>query len=85
MGGRDVAQRRLGLDLNKVDVVIDGVGRPRGVGHLPDDNRGDLDRLPSASLTFRWLVSKFLTRMLRVRRSASGTIHQRPVGRTVPT
>ena len=44
MGGRDVPQRRLGLHLHEVDVVIDGVQRARGVGDLPDDDRGDLDR-----------------------------------------
>jgi hypothetical protein len=41
--------------------------------------------LPSASLTFRWFVSKFLTRMLTFRRSVRGRIQDRPVRRTVPT
>jgi hypothetical protein len=85
MGGRDVTQRRLGLDLNEVDVVIDGVDAREVSATCQTTIAAISTGLPSASLTFRWLVSKFLTRMLRLRRSASGTIHDRPVRRTVPT
>jgi hypothetical protein len=28
MGGRDVTQRRLGLDANEVVVIVDGIDRP---------------------------------------------------------
>ena len=38
-----MAQGRLGLDADEVEVVVDGVQRARGVGDLPDDDRGDLD------------------------------------------
>ena len=44
-GGRDVAQRRLGLDLDEVNEVLDGECRRCGVGDLPDDDRCDLDRV----------------------------------------
>ena len=40
-----MTQRRLGLHLHEVDIVIDGVDRLRGVGHLPDDDRCDLHRV----------------------------------------
>ena len=40
--------------------------------------------LPSASLTFRWFVSKFRTRTLTRRRTVSGSTHQNPGRRTVP-
>ena len=42
MRGRDVAQRRLGLDPHEIEVVVDGVEGTRGVGNLPDDDGGDL-------------------------------------------
>ena len=40
--------------------------------------------LPSASLTFSRLVSKFRTRQLTRRRTVSGTTHQKPGRVTVP-
>ena len=40
-----MTQGRLGLDPHEVVVVVDGVDRARGVGHLPHDDRGDLDRV----------------------------------------
>ena len=43
MRGRNMPQRRLGLHAHEIQVVIDGVERSRGIGHLPDDDRGDLD------------------------------------------
>ena len=45
MAGGDVAQGRLGLHRDEVHVVVDGVRRLGGVGHLPDHDGGDLDRV----------------------------------------
>src|SRR5271166_5918268 len=42
MGGRNVAQCRLGLDAHEIEVVVDDVESTRGIGNLPDDNGSDL-------------------------------------------
>ena len=41
----EIAQRGLGLDVDEVLVVVDLEQRLGGVGDLPDDDRGDLDRV----------------------------------------
>ena len=85
MGGGDVPQRRLGLDAHEVEVVVDGVESARVSATCQTTIAAISTGLPSASLTFRWLVSKFRTRMLTVRRSVSGRTQQKPLRRTVPT
>ena len=43
--GREVPEGRLGLDVHEVLVVVDLEQRLRRVGHLPDDDGRDLDRV----------------------------------------
>ena len=45
VAGRQVAQRRFGLDLHVVVVVVHLEHRFGGVDDPPDDDRGDLDRI----------------------------------------
>ena len=56
MAGRQVAQRRLGLDGDEVFVVLDLEQRLRGVDHAPDHHRGDLDRVALAIVDLRRLA-----------------------------
>src|SRR5262249_56715143 len=45
VAGGDVPDGGLGLDGDELGVIVDGVGGAGGVGDLPDDHGGDLDRV----------------------------------------
>ena len=86
MGRRDVTQRRLGLHADEVDVVVDREHRLRGVGHLPDDDRGDLDRVAVGVVDLQVVGLEVPDPDAHGSAGrASGRIHHRPVRRTVPT
>jgi hypothetical protein len=79
-----VPQRRLGLHPYEGEIVVDGKDGLGGVGHLQTTIAAVSTRLPSASLSVRWLLSKLGTRTLIARRMLSGTTSDSPVRRTVP-
>ena len=50
-----MADRGLGLDGDEMAVVVDRVDRVRGVPHLPDNDRGDLNRVAVRVVDFSLL------------------------------